>query len=62
MQSSSPLKPPVVETYDELLGPGETYTSVTAKIGDIVLYPLLKTPWGWIGGFVAAGLFLMLYL
>lgn len=62
MQSSQPLKPPVVETYDELLGPGESYTSVTAKIGDIVLYPLLKTPLGWIGGFVAAGLFLMLYL
>ena len=62
MQTSQPLKPPVVETYDELLGPGETYTSVTARIGDIVLSPLLKTPWGWIGGFVAAGLLLMLYL
>lgn len=62
MQTSQPLKPPVVETYDELLGPGETYSSVTARIGDIVLYPILKTPWGWIGGFIAAGLLLMLYL
>lgn len=62
MQTSQKVNQPVVETYDELLAPGQTYASVSAKIGDIVLYPVLKTPWGWIGGITVAGLLLMLYL
>jgi len=62
MQTSQKVNQPVVETYDELLAPGQTYASVSAKIGDIVLYPVLKTPWGWIGGIAVAGLLLMLYL
>lgn len=62
MQTSQKLNQPVVETHDELLAPGQTYASVSAKIGDIVLYPVLKTPWGWIGGIAVAGLLLMLYL
>lgn len=62
MQTSQKINQPVVETYDELLAPGQTYASVSAKIGDIVLYPVLKTPWGWIGGIAVAGLLLMLYL
>jgi len=62
MQSSKQLKPPVTETYDSLLAPGQSLNSVTTKISDIVLFPVLKTPVGWIIGFVAAGLLLMLYL
>lgn len=62
MQTSQKVNQPVVETYDELLAPGQTYASVSSKIGDIVLYPVLKTPWGWIGGIAVAGLLLMLYL
>ncbi|MFZ9857907.1 MAG: NrfD/PsrC family molybdoenzyme membrane anchor subunit [Roseiflexaceae bacterium] len=62
MQTSQKVNQPVVETYDDLLAPGQTYASVSAKIGDIVLYPVLKTPWGWIGGIAVAGLLLMLYL
>ncbi len=62
MQTSQKINQPVVETHDELLAPGQTYASVSAKIGDIVLYPVLKTPWGWIGGIAIAGLLLMLYL
>ncbi|MBM4412797.1 MAG: hydrogenase [Chloroflexi bacterium] len=62
MQTSQKINQPVVEKLDELLAPGQTYASVSAKIGDIVLYPVLKTPWGWIGGIAIAGLLLMLYL
>lgn len=62
MQSSKQLKPPVTETYDSLLAPGQSLSSVTTKISDIVLYPVLKTPIGWVIAFVGAGLLLMLYL
>jgi len=62
MQSSKQLKPPTTETYDSLLAPGQSLNSVTTKISDIILFPVLKTPVGWIVGFVAAGLLLMLYL
>ncbi len=56
------IKPPVIETTDALLGPNQTYEGVTAKITDIVLTAPRKTPWGWPVGFVAAGMFLLLYL
>lgn len=62
MQSSKQLKPQVTETYDSLLAPGQSLGSVTTKISDIILFPVLKTPLGWLIGFVAAGLLLMLYL
>ena len=62
MQSSKQLKPPVTETYDSLLSPGQSLSSVTTKISDIVLFPVLKTPIGWVIAFVGAGLLLMLYL
>ncbi len=61
--SAQPVKrPPVVETTDAFLGPNQTYESVTATIGNIVLTPIRKTPWGWPLGFVIAAGFLMLYL
>jgi molybdopterin-containing oxidoreductase family membrane subunit len=62
MQSQRVQKPPVVETTDSFLGPQQTYHSVTEKIGDIVLTPLRRTPWGWPIGFVIAGLGLLMYL
>ncbi|HWQ14342.1 MAG TPA: NrfD/PsrC family molybdoenzyme membrane anchor subunit [Roseiflexaceae bacterium] len=61
MQSQR-IKPTVVETTDAFLGPRQTYDSVTAQIGDIVLTPLRRTPWGWALGFVVAALGLLLYL
>ena len=63
MQTSQQLKPPPVEEhYDTLLAPNQSYASVSAKISDIVLYPLTKTPLGWLGAFAVAAALLMLYL
>ncbi len=63
MQTSQPLKPQAVEEhYDTLLAPNQSYESVSAKISDIVLYPLTKTPAGWLGAFAIAAALLMLYL
>ena len=47
---------------EELLGPKQSYESVTRTIGDIVLTPLRRTPWGWALGFVVAALGLLMYL
>jgi molybdopterin-containing oxidoreductase family membrane subunit len=58
----SQLKSRPEETYDALLGPGQTFEKVTATVSDIVLTPIKRTPWGWPIGFVLAGLFLMMYL
>ena len=61
MQSQR-VRPTVVETTDALLGPKQTYRTVTETISDIVLTPLRRTPWGWRIGFVVAGLGLLVYL
>jgi Ni/Fe-hydrogenase subunit HybB-like protein len=62
MQSPPIDKPAVVETTDAFLGPKQTLASVTAKIGDIVLTPLRKTPFGWPIGFIVAAIGLLVYL
>lgn len=62
MQSQRLKQPPDVEMADKLLAPGQTYESVTATIDNIVLTKIQRTPMGWVGGFILAGLLLMLYL
>jgi Ni/Fe-hydrogenase subunit HybB-like protein len=51
-----------VEYDDRLLGPGNTYKLITERINNIILYPLLKTPIGWIVLFGVAFLLLIAYL
>lgn len=53
---------PVEPATSRVLGPGQTYSSVTEKIGGIVLTPLRRTPRGWLGGFTIAFLGVMVFL
>jgi len=46
----------------EIIGPGHTYTSVTAEISGVVLRPLRKTPWQMFAGFAAAFLLVNLLM
>lgn len=62
MASQPAQKSAYGKMLEELLGPKQSYESVTRTIGDIVLTPLKRTPWGWALGFVLAALGLLMYL
>jgi molybdopterin-containing oxidoreductase family membrane subunit len=51
-----------VEYTETLLGPGNTYRTITDRINQIILYPLLKTSGGWIGIFLVSFALLMAFL
>ncbi len=53
---------PQPDPGESYLLPGETYTSMTSKIGDVPLTAPLKTPRGWLLGFTVAFLLLMVFL
>jgi Ni/Fe-hydrogenase subunit HybB-like protein len=52
IQTKDPMLDPLTGEY-KVMGPGQTFKSVTAKISDIVLTP--HTPLGWFGLFTVAG-------
>ncbi|MFV9506336.1 MAG: NrfD/PsrC family molybdoenzyme membrane anchor subunit [Oscillochloridaceae bacterium umkhey_bin13] len=63
MAQAQPIRPgPQPDTGDSYLLPGETYTTITEKIGDVPLVPPLKTPRGWLIGFSVGFVLLMIYL
>ena len=59
IQTKDPMIDPATGEF-RVLGPGQTFKSVTAKISDIVLTP--HTPLGWFALFTAAGGVAMLLL
>jgi len=52
IQTKGPMIDPATGEF-RVIGPGQTFKSVTAKISDIVLTP--HTPLGWFAGFALAG-------
>ena len=52
IQTKDPMIDPLTGEF-RVLGPGQTFKSVTAKISDIVLTP--HTPLGWFALFSVAG-------
>jgi Ni/Fe-hydrogenase subunit HybB-like protein len=52
IQTKDPMIDPATGEF-RVIGPGQTFKSVTAKISDIVLTP--HTPLGWFAGFALAG-------
>ncbi|MBO9317766.1 MAG: polysulfide reductase NrfD [Chloroflexus sp.] len=61
MAQAQPLRTRPVDDGEAYLLPGETYSSISAKIGDVPLTPLLKTPKGWLAGFSVAFFMLMIF-
>lgn len=61
MAQAQPLRTRPVDDGEAYLLPGETYTSITQKIGDVPLTPPLKTPKGWLAGFSVAFFLLMIF-
>jgi molybdopterin-containing oxidoreductase family membrane subunit len=62
MQQSQRLDRPVVaDQYEPLVGPQNTYTTVSDRIGNVILTPFQRTPRGWVFGFAIAFLMLMLF-
>jgi molybdopterin-containing oxidoreductase family membrane subunit len=55
-------QPGTVEVYDTLLGPGQSFKSITDRINGVILQPLLKTSLGWVVLFLAAFTLLMVFL
>jgi Ni/Fe-hydrogenase subunit HybB-like protein len=63
MAQAQPLRPkPVPDDGERYLLPGETYTSISYKIGDVPLVHPLKTPRGWLLGFAVVFSLLMVML
>lgn len=63
MAQAQPIRSgPQPDTGDSYLLPGETYTTITEKIGNVPLVPPLKTPKGWLIGFSVGFVLLMIYL
>ncbi len=63
MAQAQPIRTtPQHDPGESYLLPGETYTSISHKIGDVPLTPPLKTPSGWLTGFVIAFALLMVFL
>jgi Ni/Fe-hydrogenase subunit HybB-like protein len=63
LQTANTVLPPAIDPGPaEILGPGHTYDTVTAKIADVTFLPLKKTPWhmyAWFAvGFVLLNIFL----
>lgn len=61
MAQAQPLRTRPVDDGEAYLLPGETYSSISAKIGDVPLTPPLKTPKGWLAGFSVAFFMLMIF-
>ncbi len=62
MAQAQPLRPkPVPDDGEQYLLPGESYTSISYKIGDVPLTHPLKTPRGWLLGFAVAFSMLMVF-
>ncbi|NTU79592.1 MAG: polysulfide reductase NrfD [Chloroflexales bacterium] len=63
MAQAQPIRTtPQPDPGELYLLPGETYTSISHKIGDVPLVPLRKTPGGWLLGFTLAFILLMVFL
>ncbi|MBP1464677.1 polysulfide reductase NrfD [Candidatus Chloroploca sp. M-50] len=63
MAQAQPLRnTPPPDPGESYLLPGETYTSMTQKIGDVPLVSPLKTPKGWLIGFSISFVLLMIFL
>ncbi len=61
MAQAQPLRTRPVDDGEAYLLPGETYSSISAKISDVPLTPPLKTPKGWLAGFSVAFFMLMIF-
>jgi molybdopterin-containing oxidoreductase family membrane subunit len=62
MAQAQPVRArPQADDGESYLLPGETYTSMTQKIGDVPLVAPLKTPKGWLAGFSLALFLLMIF-
>ncbi len=62
MAQAQPLRTgPQPDTGEMYLLPGETYTSISRKIGDVPLVSPLQTSRGWLLGFTIAFILLMVY-
>jgi Ni/Fe-hydrogenase subunit HybB-like protein len=63
MAQAQPLRTrPAPDDGESYLLPGETYTSISTRIGDVPLVAPLKTPRGWLLGFTIAFALLMVFL
>ncbi|MGQ9927563.1 MAG: NrfD/PsrC family molybdoenzyme membrane anchor subunit [Chloroflexaceae bacterium] len=60
-QAQSVRTGPQPDTGEMYLLPGETYTSISRKIGDVPLVSPLQTSRGWLLGFTIAFILLMVY-
>jgi molybdopterin-containing oxidoreductase family membrane subunit len=63
MAQAQPLgTKPALDDGERYLLPGESYTSISNRIGDVPLTAPLKTPRGWLLGFTVAFALLMVFL
>ncbi|HEU5011389.1 MAG TPA: NrfD/PsrC family molybdoenzyme membrane anchor subunit [Roseiflexaceae bacterium] len=62
MQESQSVEPVTSSNTDLLLEPTTNYTRITQQVADIILTPLLKTPRGWLFGFLISATALLLFL
>ncbi len=51
-----------IEPIEPIIGPGQTYATITERISSIPLTDLRQTPRGWLVGFAISFSFLMLFL